>query len=58
MVCGYIPKENHMTSLVLGQYREGRLVYKGRVTLGVGEEAFQKIRAVPKLQEPPMDIQK
>ena len=45
-----------MTSLVLGQYREGRLVYKGRVTLGVGEEAFQKIRAVPKLQEPPMDV--
>lgn len=30
-----------MTSLVLGQYREGRLMYKGHVTLGVGGEAFQ-----------------
>lgn len=58
VVCGYIPKENHMTSLVLGQYREGRLVYKGHVTLGVGGEAFQKICAVPTLQEPPMDVPK
>ena len=45
-----------MTSLVLGQYREGQLIYKGHVTLGVGGEAFQKIRAVHKLQEPPMDV--
>lgn len=56
VVCGYIPKENHMTSLVLGQYREGQLIYKGHVTLGVGGEAFQKICNLPKLQEPPMDI--
>ena len=56
VVCGYIPKENHMTSLVLGQYQEGKLVYKGHVTLGVGGEAFQKIRTVPTLQEPPLDL--
>ena len=45
-----------MTSLVLGQYREGQLIYKGHVTLGVGGEAYQKIRAIPNLQEPPMDV--
>ena len=45
-----------MTSLVLGQYRSGQLVYKGYVTLGVGGESYQKIRAVPTLQEPPMDV--
>ena len=45
-----------MTSLVLGQYREGQLIYKGHVTLGVGGEAFQKICNLPKLQEPPMDV--
>lgn len=45
-----------MTSLVLGQYWEGQLVYKGHVTLGVGGEAYQKIRAIPNLQEPPMDV--
>ncbi len=35
VVCGYIPKENNMTSLVLGQYDDDVLVYKGHVTLGV-----------------------
>lgn len=35
VICGYIPKENNMTSLVLGQYNDDVLVYKGHVTLGV-----------------------
>ncbi|QRV22241.1 DNA ligase [Lacrimispora saccharolytica] len=35
VICGYIPKENNMTSLILGQYDEDVLVYKGHVTLGV-----------------------
>lgn len=35
VVCGYIPKANHMTSLIIGQYKENQLVYKGHVTLGV-----------------------
>ena len=35
VICGYIPKENNMTSLVLGQYDGDELVYRGHVTLGV-----------------------
>ena len=35
IICGYIIKEKSMTSLVLGQYDEDVLVYKGHVTLGV-----------------------
>lgn len=36
VVCGYIEKDNNMTSLVLGQYNnDGVLVYRGHVTLGV-----------------------
>jgi bifunctional non-homologous end joining protein LigD len=35
VVCGYIPKENNMISLILGQYKDNELVYKGHVTLGV-----------------------
>lgn len=35
VVCGYIPKEKGMTSLILGQYRGNDLLYKGHVTLGV-----------------------
>lgn len=35
VVCGYVPKENHILSLILGQYDHSFLVYKGHVTLGV-----------------------
>jgi bifunctional non-homologous end joining protein LigD len=36
VVCGYIVKDNNMISLVLGQYNdEGKLVYRGHVTMGV-----------------------
>jgi ATP-dependent DNA ligase len=35
VVCGYIPKEKGMTSIILGQYRGNELLYKGHVTLGV-----------------------
>lgn len=35
IICGYIPKDNNMTSLVLGKYDDEVLVYKGHVTLGV-----------------------
>ena len=35
VVCGYIPKEKGLTSLILGQYRGNDLLYKGHVTMGV-----------------------
>lgn len=35
VICGYILKANNMTSLVLGQYNDDVLIYKGHVTLGV-----------------------
>lgn len=35
VICGYILKEKSMTSLIIGQYDEDVLVYKGHVTLGV-----------------------
>lgn len=35
VICGYIPKENSMTSLVIGQYSGNELIYQGHVTLGV-----------------------
>jgi ATP-dependent DNA ligase len=42
VVCGYIPKENNMTSLVLGQYDGNNLIYKGHVTLGVSMKQLQQ----------------
>ena len=56
VVCGYIPKENSMTSIVLGQYRDRQLIYKGHVTLGVGGESFRKIRELGRLFQPPMTV--
>ena len=56
VVCGYIYKENHMTSIVLGQYQDNCLIYKGHVTLGVGGEPFRKIRAIPHRDTPPFPI--
>lgn len=56
VVCGYIPKGNSMTSIVLGQYRDGQLIYKGHVTLGVGGESFRKIRELDRLNQPPMTV--
>ena len=53
VVCGYIPKSDHMTSIVLGQYRGDTLVYKGHVTLGVSGADFQTILKHKRLQEPP-----
>lgn len=53
VVCGYIDKQNHMTSLVLGQYRGRELIYKGHVTLGAGGAALAKIKARPLAVRPP-----
>lgn len=53
VVCGYIDKGGHMTSIVLGQYREQELMYKGHVTLGVSSEAFSEIKIQPSRATPP-----
>lgn len=55
VVCGYIPKENGMTSIVLGQYLNGKLTYQGHVSLGVGGENFRKIKDLPRRSNSPFD---
>jgi len=40
VVCGYIQKENNVISVVLGQYHNEKLIYKGHVTLGVSTDDF------------------
>ncbi len=46
VVCGYIDKENNMTSIILGQYRDDQLVFKGHVTLGVKKSELRKARQI------------
>lgn len=55
IVCGYIQKDNHMISIILGKYLDRQIVYKGHVTLGVGGESFRKIQDVPVIPFPQFD---
>ncbi len=56
VICGYIDKGNHLISLVLGQYNQSQIIYKGHVTLGVSQSAFNEIRNVPVISSPPFYI--
>ncbi len=58
VVLGYVPKENSMNSIILGQYRANELIYKAHVTLGVGGEPFRKIQALDKIACPFSEIPK
>jgi bifunctional non-homologous end joining protein LigD len=52
VICGYIPKENNMTSLILGQYNDNALVYKGHVTHGVSLRILNKHRYKTTIKSP------
>lgn len=47
VVCGYISKSRSITSLILGQYQDSALRYKGHVTLGINREDLAMIRQRP-----------
>lgn len=53
LVCGYIPKSDGVVCLVLGQYGgDGRLLYKGHVTLGVSKDDLQRLFSAPRMGRP------
>ena len=56
VVCGYIHKDNNMASIVLGQYDEGKLVYKGHVTLGVSGSDFIRVKQYANMDAPPFEV--
>lgn len=56
VVCGYLPKEQNITSIILGQYEKDNLSYKGHVTLGVGGSSFQQILSLERLPGPPFAV--
>lgn len=57
VICGYILKSSRITSLVLGQYTEYGLEYKGHVTLGVSGKVIGQleglVRGVSSFEEVP-----
>lgn len=52
VVLGYIRKSGGMTSLILGQYRDGMLRYKGHVTLGVSGSNYARVVQAPRAEPP------
>lgn len=55
VVCGYRYSENHMAAIILGQYRDGKLVPKGHVPLGVSGLDFARIKAQPRFLFAPFE---
>jgi bifunctional non-homologous end joining protein LigD len=52
IVLGYIEKENNVVSIILGQYRDNTILYKGHVTLGVSRDDFNIISHIPEIDTP------
>lgn len=52
VICGYVPTEWSSNSIILGKYKDGRLLYSGRVTLGVSGEEFRYIKQLPTVECP------
>lgn len=44
IICGYILKASNMTSLILGQYDNDILIYKGHVTLGASLKVLNQYK--------------
>jgi len=57
VICGYIVKNDHIRTLVLGQYAKDQLIYKGHVT-GVSKDVFKTVTSLPKVPCPFVDIPK
>lgn len=55
VICGYADKENHMTSLALGQYQGDALRYQGHVAFGVRGAVLARIKAQPCRSQPPFE---
>ena len=53
VVCGYIQKESNVTSVILGQYQDNALIYKGHVSLGVSSDDFRVISSISKIYTAP-----
>ena len=53
VVCGYILKDGGIISVVLGQYLNKELLYKGHVTLGISTGEFQLIKSTPEIDKHP-----
>lgn len=56
VICGYIRKSKGLISLVLGQYSESELQYKGHVTMGISTDDYKRISALPEVTHPDFSV--
>ena len=56
VICGYEETDTNAVSVVLGQYRDRALFYKGRVALDRARGDLRRLRDVPRLSVPPFAI--
>ena len=52
IICGYIKRENGVASLILGQYSDKKIEYKGHVIIGLLSEDFGRIENTEKTEKP------
>ena len=53
VICGYVPKDKGITRIILGQYSDNMLIYKGHVAVGTASPSFIEILSVPLCDERP-----
>ena len=53
VICGFIYKDNGVVSLVLGKYGKDGLIYKGHVSLGLSNYAFEQVKICPPAKTKP-----
>lgn len=53
VICGYLRNESGSASVALGQYRDGALISKGRVTLGISAEDLGILDRAQRRSAPP-----
>jgi len=56
VVCGYIPKEERASNVLLGQYEGEKLAYKGRVALGFSTNDCRVMASHRRVDAPPFDL--
>ncbi|MDR1117570.1 MAG: hypothetical protein LBL09_04925 [Oscillospiraceae bacterium] len=56
IVCGFIYRENFKAEIILGQFEDEDLVYKGRCLIDIDTRDFEEIYRTEKLGYPPFEL--
>lgn len=58
IICGYENKEKYVASIILGQFFNNNIIYKGSVVIGKSSNDFTLIKSIPKINAQPFKSQK